>query len=75
MIKLKTAISTRRGKFLDREIGTKILKAKGKIIFAGLGNRRPVFLTKYLEATNNRRDKTRRKLHLNLRELHVVVYW
>lgn len=61
MIILKTAISTRRGKSLDLEIETKILKVKGKVIFAGLGSRRPVFFSKYLEATNNRRDKIRRK--------------
>ncbi len=61
MINLKTEISTRRGKSLDCEIQKKIRNLKGKKIFRGLGKSRPVFLAKYLETTNNRRDKTRRK--------------
>jgi len=60
MINLKTKISMRKGKSLDKSIQEKIETLKGKIIFKGFGQKRPLFLTKYLEAIN-RRDGTRRK--------------
>lgn len=61
MLKLKTALATQKGKLLDHVIEKEILRREGKIAFRGLGKRRPVFLTKYLEANENRIDKNRRK--------------
>lgn len=60
MINLKTKISMRKGKFLDKLIEEKIQSLKGKVIFKGLGKMRPVFLEIYMDAMN-RRDGTRRK--------------
>lgn len=59
IIKLETEISGKQGVFLNTEIENYIVQKK-KVICKGL-NKKPVFLSKYLEATNNRRDKTRRK--------------
>lgn len=60
MLKLKTGILTEKGKSLEQVIGQYIDKLNGKILFRGLGKKRPVFLSKYIEATKNRTDPTRR---------------
>ncbi|MBF0541336.1 MAG: hypothetical protein HQK91_07790 [Nitrospirae bacterium] len=59
MIILNKSISTKKGKDLDNEIQA-IIDINNKVICKAL-NRRPVLLDKYLEACNNRKDKTRRK--------------
>jgi hypothetical protein len=56
---LKKNASTKKGIQLIDEIRQSI-ETKDKIICKAL-NKRPVFLTKYLESTNGRRDQTRRK--------------
>ncbi len=58
-ISIHTKASTRKGEQLDAEI-TKYARNKPKIICPAL-NKRPVFLTKYMKSTQNRRDKTKRK--------------
>jgi len=52
--------STKKGVQLIDEIGRLIEEKKGKVICKVL-NKRPIFLTKYLESTSGRRDQTRRK--------------
>ncbi|MGR3218426.1 MAG: hypothetical protein ACUZ8H_01230 [Candidatus Anammoxibacter sp.] len=59
IVQLKTEASRKQGTSLRREI-EECISRKKKVFCKGL-NKRPVFLIKYLEATNNRRDKTRRR--------------
>lgn len=59
IVKLKTEFSPRKGKALEKEIN-EIISRKGKVAFWGLGNKRPIFLNKYLETTK-RHDKNRRR--------------
>ncbi len=63
MLKIKTELATQKGKPLDQMIEKEIFRRQGKIAFRGLGKRRSVFLTKYLEATarQKRSSHTRRK--------------
>ena len=69
-VQLKTEVSQKQGASLNKEIEGCISRKK-KVFCKGL-NKRPIFLTKYLEATNNRRDKTRRK-RLFFAGLELVV--
>lgn len=59
MILLKKEVSLKTGASLNREI-KELIKRKKRIICKAL-NKRPVFLDKYLDAVNNRRDRTHRK--------------
>ena len=59
MINLKTDISSKRGNGLTGGI-RKFIQQKPRIISPGL-NRRAVLLTKYVEASKNRRNRTLRR--------------
>lgn len=59
MLKLKTDISTKQGVALKREI-KEYIQRRPKVMCKGF-NGRPVFLTKFLEATHGRLDQTRRR--------------
>jgi len=59
MIKLKKEISIKQGNALNRDI-KEYIQRRPKVMCNGL-NGRPVFLTKYLEATHRRMDRTRRR--------------
>ncbi len=59
IIKLRTEVSAKKGDPLHREIKAYIQK-KPMVPCKGL-NRRLVFLTKYIDATHGRPDKTRRR--------------
>jgi len=59
MIKLKKETSPKQGDGLTRAI-QKFIRQKPKVVCPGL-NRRPVSLTKYLEATQNRSKRVRRR--------------
>jgi hypothetical protein len=59
-LKITKAASSKKGEQLNAEILQLIERCNGRVICKALNNR-PVFLTKYLEATRGRRDQTRRK--------------
>jgi hypothetical protein len=60
MLILNKSTSPKKGVSLDNEIKDITNKNNNKVICKAL-NQRPVFLNRYLEASNNRKDKTRRK--------------
>lgn len=63
MIKLKTNLSNKHGYSLLLEINN-LTEKKVKIYCKAL-NRRPVYLTKYIECTKNRKDKNHRRKSLS----------
>lgn len=59
MTRLSSIISTRKGAPLKKSI-EEYIRAHPKIVSFVFGKKRLIFLTKYIECTENRKDRSRR---------------